>query len=476
MGSSVVREHDVVIVGSGVTGGWAAMTLTEAGLRVLVLEAGPDVAADKVWWRDDPRSAEPPPGAGLDVQSRHGAVNAANRHLFVDDAAHPYACPEDRRFTWIRGRQVGGRSLMWGGVALRMSDHELLAARDDGWGEPWPVTHAQLAPYYARAEAFMRVAGARDGVPQQPDGAFEPPFPLTDGEVALRGLLERRWPERRLVAARGIPEAPAGWDLPFPAYSSQATTLRAAHATGRLTVRTGAIASRVAFDPIGDVASGVVIVDAQSGREELVPARVLVLAASSIETARLLFNSACPAFPDGLGNRSGALGRYLMDHPLVAIRGHAPGLPRDSMPPFVGPHGLVIPRFRNLGRRDAGYLRGFSITGAVQRSVRGAAPGECPFVLAALCEALPHASNRVIPRPDVVDAWGVPSVEIDCRYGDNERAIDALERAYREGAANDIITIRVDPMLEDLRGQPRFEALAEKIVPASQFRSATASK
>ncbi|HWM87997.1 MAG TPA: GMC family oxidoreductase [Kofleriaceae bacterium] len=419
--------HDVVIVGSGVSGGWAAMCLAEAGLRVLVLEAGPEIAPDEVWWRADPRTGERPAGPE-DVQGRHGAVNAANRHLFVDDARHPYVCPPERRFTWIRGRQVGGRSLTWGGVALRMSDHELLAARDDGHGEPWPLAHADLSPFYDRAEAFMGVHGSSDGLAQQPGGSYAPAFPLTDGELGLRALLDRRWPERRLVPARGIPELPDGWELPFPAYSAQATTLLAAQRTGRLTVRAGMIAARIEFDPIEDQVAGVVCIDAHTGQQELVPTPLLILASSSIETARLLFNSACRSFPDGLANRSGALGRYLMDHPLVGIRGHAPGLPCDAMPPFVGPHGFMIPRFRNLGRRDTDYLRGFLITGAVQRDVRGSLPGECPFVLAAVCEMLPDASNRVIPRPDLVDAWGVPSVEIDCRYGDNERRMmdDAL--------------------------------------------------
>ncbi|HEU4733580.1 MAG TPA: GMC family oxidoreductase [Kofleriaceae bacterium] len=422
-------EWDALIVGAGVSGGWAAMILTEAGLRVLVLDAGPDITPDRVWWRSDPRTAERPPGAGQDVQSRHGAVNAANRHLFVDDAKHPYHSGPDRRFTWIRGRQIGGRSLTWGAVTLRMSDHELLAARDDGHGESWPFGHDELARYYDRAEAFMRVHGAADGLPQLPGGSYAAPFPLTDGEHALRAALERRWPERRLIPGRGIPERPAGWDLPYPAYSTQATTLRAALRTGRLAIRSQTIAARIEIDPASARVLGVVCVDATTGRRELVPAgRALVLAASTVETTRLLFNSACPAFPDGLGNRSGALGKHLMDHPLVAIRGHAPGLSRDSLPPFVGPQGFLIPRFRNLGRRDTDYLRGFLIAGAVQRDVRGAPPDECPFMLAAIGEMLPDPSNRIVPRPDLVDAWGIPSVAIECAYGDNERRMmdDAL--------------------------------------------------
>jgi choline dehydrogenase-like flavoprotein len=430
-------EWDVLIVGSGVSGGWAAMTLTEAGLRVLLIEAGPEVAPEAVWWRADPRTAERPPGAGQDVQSRHGAVNAANRHLFVDDAKHPYHSDPDRRFTWIRGRQVGGRSLTWGAVTLRMSDHELLAARDDGHGEPWPIGHDELARYYDRAESFMRVHGAVDGVPQQPGGSYAPAFPLTDGELALRAVVEQRWPERRLIAARGIPERPAGWDLPYPAYSSQATTLLAARRTGRLTIRTGAIAARIELDPGADHAIGVVCVDAATGRRELVPVGgALVLAASTIETTRLLFNSACAAFPAGLGNRSGVLGKHLMDHPVVAIRGHAPGLARAPLPPFVGPQGFMIPRFRNLGRQDTGYLRGFTIAGAVQRDLRGALPHECPFFLGAICEMLPDPANRVVPRPDLLDAWGIPSVSIECRYGDNEHRMmeDALA-CLREIAA-----------------------------------------
>lgn len=428
-------KFDAIVVGSGCTGGWVAKELTEAGLRTLVLDAGPHIRPDEL-----PRPGWTPSASwkapdSQTVQSRHPGYSEASANLFVNDVEHPYSTPPDKPFSWIRSRQVGGRSLLWGRICLRMSDHEFKAASADGVGEDWPIGHADLAPHYARVETALRVQGGRDGVPQLPDGAFLPPAPLTRADLDFRRRIEARWPERRVIPHRGIdePENNTTW----PVHAAQGSTLAAAAATGRLVLRSDAVVTHVLSS--GARARGVRIVDRLSLAEEELEARVVILCAGTIESTRILLNSATREHPQGLGNASGVLGRYLTDRPSAFIAGTIDrSLHSDREIPVDGPHGVFVPRFRNLYGDRRHYRRGFGVWGALGRG-----PFTQGFLLVVQGEMLTLPDNRVTLDPARSDRWGVPLAMIDCEWSQNDRDLvdDGLACA-REMAAEAGYSVR----------------------------------
>jgi choline dehydrogenase-like flavoprotein len=405
--------YDAVVVGSGATGGWAAKDLTESGLRVALLEAGP-LLLDR-----GSRQASPVAPGRQPIQAHCFAFEESTSQLFVDDVDNPYSHPPDSPFYWIRSRQTGGRTLLWDRVCLRMSDHELKAASRDGVGVDWPISYADLAPYYDRVERFLGVCGTAEGLEQIPDGPFAEPLPLSAGEQQLKAAVEGRWPTRKVTAARvakAPPEAP----------------LQAAMRTGRLSLLVDSIASRVLVGPGGNRARGVAYVDAESGAEREIEGRVIVICASTIESTRLLLNSASEEHPDGLGNSSGTLGRYLMDHTYdIGIDGIAPTPPRGMDDPPSD--GCYIPNFRGLTESGESFLRGYGITlqiaprrGGVLSRLRGPRKRKGGwFWMRVFGEVLPNPDNRITVDPTAVDAWGIPTVHIECRYGPNEEAMAA---------------------------------------------------
>lgn len=410
--------YDAIVVGSGATGGWAAKELTENGLRVALLEAGPPAPESSPDWLADARRQQ--------VQARCYAYGERTAHLFVDDLDNPYECPEDAPFVWIRSRLVGGRLHTWGRTSVRMSDRDLKAASRDGIGEDWPISYADLAPHYDRVERSMRVCGRAAGCEQMPDGRFHEPPPLASAERAFATRVERRWPTRTVTPARIAKAAPGA-------------LLEAARATGRLTLLPDSIASRVLLERGGGRASGVAFVQRLSGREAEVRAPVVVLCASTIESTRLLLNSACEEHPDGLGNSSGTLGRYLMDHTYgVGIDGVAPwrwrpGGGRTS-------HGCLVPAFRNITEPDAGFSRTYGIELQIEAPAGGRFAGmrarrSGPAWMRAFGEVLPRFENHVAIDPEKVDAWGIPAVRIHCRYGENERLMAADQHRCLEEIA-----------------------------------------
>jgi choline dehydrogenase-like flavoprotein len=438
------RAYDAVVVGSGATGGWAAKELSSAGLCVLVLEAGPLV---------------PPP-------SRHLIPRpASKRHhiqvrcwmqkqfpgLFIDDLDNPYTTPENRPFTWIRNRVVGGRTTTWSRGCLRFSDFELKARSSQGIGEDWPIAYADLEPYYDRVEAFIGLAGDRDGRAEVPDSRVIAPGALGAAERRLKAEIEARWPDRTLIAKReasavappGAPRCAGCAHHPilsrWPHWSSLGSTLHAAMSTGRVTLRDNTIVSHITVSPKTARATGLVYLDRTTRAIEEVSAGVVFVCASTIESTRILLNSVSPQHPNGLGNSSGLLGKNLMDHLLgvriLAVRRKTPAPRGERLAP-----GFVIPRFQNLGRRDAAFTGGYGLFGQLLKhpllSLRHGAWDAEFLWLATFGEMVPRATNTVTLHPTQKDAWGLPVPHIQCVYSDNERAMaaHALE-ALREIAA-----------------------------------------
>lgn len=341
--------YDAIVVGSGATGGWAAKELTEKGLRVIMLEAGRklDPAKDfkMLAFPYDLKYRNAIPQAQLlkkrqPIQSKCYACDEYANHLFVDDVDNPYTTAEGKPFDWIRGRQVGGRTLMWGRQSYRFSDYEFKAATRDGFGVDWPIGHAELAPYYERVERFVGISGASEKLPQLPDSVFLPPMSMTCGEQLLKNAVESRWKERRVIMGRVAMltqnhngraachycgHCERGCET-YSMFNTPGSTLPAAMKTGNLTLRPDAVCSHVIVDANTGRAKGVAFIDRVTKKAYEVYGRVVVLCASTIESTRLLLNSATRQYPNGLANNSsGMLGRHLMDHTYsVSIGGVVP--------------------------------------------------------------------------------------------------------------------------------------------------------
>src|SRR5262245_33278353 len=341
--------YDAIIVGSGATGGWAAKELTAKGMRVILLEAGRklDPANDykMLAWPYDLKYRNTIPQAELlkkrqPVQSKCYACDEYGHHFFVDDVDNPYTTPDGKPFDWIRGRQVGGRTLMWGRQSYRLSDYEFKAAGRDGHGENWPIGYKDLEPYYERVERFVGISGSIENLPQLPDSVFLPPMAMTCAEVQLKAAVEKNWRNRRVTIGRVAMltrnhngraqchycgHCERGCDT-HSYFSTPGSTLPAAMKTGKLTLRANAVCSHIIVDTNTGKAKGVAFIDRVTKRASEVYGKVVVLCASTIESTRLLLNSATRQHPNGLGNNSsGALGHYLMDHTYsISLTGIVP--------------------------------------------------------------------------------------------------------------------------------------------------------
>jgi choline dehydrogenase-like flavoprotein len=422
---------DAVVVGAGATGSVAAMVLAEAGLRVLVLEAGPEVSPAALRPREPLHSLRRLAriAAGEQrIQANHPGYWKHNPDLFVDEQQNPYSTPADAPFLWTRGRQVGGKSLTWGGITLRLSEHEFRAADRDGIGPVWPIGSAQLTPYYERLERLLGVHGQADGLPQLPDGAFLPPLPLTPAERHLRQQLHRQL-GLPLIHSRGFALHLPTPAQPWPRSSAQGVTMARALATGRVLLRSQAVVSHVELDRSSARAEAVVLIDAGSGRMERIETPLLVLCASTIETLRILLHSHEDQRGDGLIDPSGSLGRYLMDHISTCRFFSLPGIEPPSEPAELsGAGSCFIPNTVNLnGEEGLGFRRGYGIWTAVQRfdppGFLKRRPEEATGFLIAHGEVLPDAANQVSLDPQLRDAWGLPAAHIRCRWGANEAAM-----------------------------------------------------
>ncbi|KPF93672.1 GMC family oxidoreductase [Novosphingobium sp. AAP83] len=455
---------DAIVIGSGMSGGIAVKELCERGLKTLVLERGRKMEHGTSY--TDWMQPWDLPNAGMipeeeltrdyPVQSQCYAVTTATQQYWVKDSEHPYTTPENKPFSWIRGNHLGGRSLMWGRQTYRMSPQDFEANAKDGHGSDWPIRYDDLAPWYDHIERFIGVAGSREGLEQLPDGEFLPPFALNDAELLFKKAVEDKFPGRKVIPGRvaNLSKAqPHHEELgrsscqnrsicergcSYGAYhSSLSSSLPAAERTGNLTIITDAIVHSIVHDPKTGKATGVRVIDSNTGAGQTYDAKVIFSCASSIGTAQILLNSKSEAMPNGLANTSGMVGRNLMDHLYgMSVAGVLPKGP-DTYYHGRRPTGLYIPRFRNV-TEDGEFLRGYGYQGGASRmSWRSAAIGKPglgaelkertrklgPWMIyiAGFGEMLPNPENRVTLNANKPDKWGMPTVHIECSHGENER-------------------------------------------------------
>ena len=432
--------YDAIVVGAGATGGVAANTLAQQGLSVLVLDAGPQLAPDAV----NAHSLTQGVLRLLNLATRKQSYQAlhpgywkANPNLFVNEKDNPYSTPPERPFYWIRGRQVGGRSLTWGGITLRLSDFEFKAASHDGYGRDWPISHGELAPFYSQLERSFQVKGNPDGLPQLPDGCYSEPPALTPAEVYLQKLIHQHFPDRQLISSRGFPLHCPSPEDPWPRSSSLGSSLKQALATGKVTVQPDAVVSHLTFDPVSRRARGVEYVHRVHKTTHEVRGHLVVMCASTIETVRILLHSTEPYQRGGLANQSGLLGRNLMDHVSTMQFFTLPQFPqlRKSFD-LSGCDSFYIPRFTNLQGQQEDFCRGYGLWGGVQRVdipalVRKTGNQALGF-LVGCGEVLPQVNNRVELSAERVDAWGIPVAHIDFTWSDNEyRMLTHMQQQIR---------------------------------------------
>lgn len=473
--------YDAIVVGSGITGGWAAKELTEKGLETLVLEAGGPVNPDKDYvehiapWEvkfrgmGDMRRQK----AEQYIQRECYACDEWAGKFFVNDNENPYTTEPSKKFLWIRGRQVGGRSITWGRQSYRWSDLDFEANVRDGIAVDWPIRYADIAPWYDHVEEFIGVTGQPEGLPQLPDGKFLPAMEMTCAEQAVKEAIARSFPGERMmtIGRAAVLTKPHKGRTPChycgpchrgcstrSYFSSLNATLPAAQRTGRLTLRPHSVVHSLSFNSNKRRVTGVRIIDGQSRQALEFEGRVVFLCASALESARILLNSSCRDFPTGLANSSGQLGRNLMDHVMGGgAKGEIPGH-EDRTQQGRRPNGIYVPRFRNVKQKHSDFLRGYGFQGGGyredwQRGVEmtgfGPAfknllknPGPWRFTFYGFGECLPNPANYIEIDRQKTDAWGVPTLKIHCAFGENERAllkdmsITAAEMLNAAGARN----------------------------------------
>jgi len=481
------NSFDAIVVGSGMSGGWAAKELTEKGLKTLVLERGrmvrhPDYpTATKDPWdlpygnriTQETRHRKP-------VQSRTGYPTPANQHWFVDDLDNPYV--EEQPFDWLRGYHVGGRSLMWARQSYRFGPLDFEANAKEGVGIPWPVTYDEIAPWYDKTEIFAGISGSVEGLHQLPDGKFLPPHDLNCVEIDFKKRLDDKLGRKLIIGRCANLTAPLTHNespqrgtcqarnmcirgCPFGAYfSSVSSTLPSAERTGNMTLLPNQIVYELIYDNDKGKATGVRVLDAETGKQTDYFAKIVFLCASALGSAYIMLNSTSSRFPNGFGNDSGELGHNIMDH-------NKPGNSNASVEGYLDvaytgrrPNGFYIPRYRNVGKDKRDYLRGFGYQGRAARSnynrfndtplmgaeLKKAAlePGPWTIGMTAFGEILPYHENYARLDRDKKDKHGLPLLVVNAVVRENERKMekdmknDAAEMLEAAGFKN--VTVKSD--------------------------------
>ena len=459
---------DAIVIGSGVSGGFAAKELTEKGLRVLMLDRGIMVEHGEGYPYDGKPAYEVParnsmPPALMESDyfiTKHGYVTPSNRKFYNDDRLNPYAYDEGSKFYWIRPAAVGGKSLIWGRWTFRWSPEDFEANKRDNIAIDWPIRYEDVEPWYKYVENYIGVSGSRENLPQLPDSDFQPPMQMNIAEKWVKPRLESKFPGRKLINTRltnMTEDKPdqnrtkcqyrnqCGNGCSFGAYfSTQAVTLPAARATGKLTLRSDAVVTNLEYDAAKKRVTGVRYVDAKTGQAQVVKARMVFLCASALASVQIMMNS---KRPDGRSwfDSSGTLGKYVMDHIFrVSIGGNIPGM-TEYIEYGRRPGGVYIPRFRNVGGDEGvGFKRGYGYQGSAYRSPAGPVGfgksmkegmrkyNGWQFGMTAFGECLPYEDNRVSLHPTKVDRFGVPLMVFNVTFRDNELKMMADAREQGE--------------------------------------------
>jgi len=464
------QQYDAIVVGSGMSGGWAMMELCRLGLKTLVLERGRMVrhiedyiTEDKYSWQLPNRGRVPPATVRehYPVQSKTYVFSEATRHFFMRDSEHPYA--QEEPYTWIQANVLGGRSLMWARQSYRLSAMDFLSNHEDGNGIDWPIRYEDLSPWYDYVERTIGVSGQVEGLPQLPDGIFQKPMEMNVVEQMFKARVEAQFPERTVTIGRTATlteplgnRAACQYCGPCERgcstssyYSTVSVALPIANTTGNLTVQPNSLVCRVNYDEAVGRATGVDVIDVETGERRTYEGKLIFLCASSMNTARIMLLSSSRSFPSGIANTSGALGHYLMDHHYhVGASAVFEGY-EDRYYQGNRPNGIYIPRFRNLGpeTHHPAFLRGYGFQGSARRQSwhRGygmtgfgsefkhslRTPGRWSMGLGAFGETLPRYDNYCKLDESKRDSWGLPVLRFHVTRDNNDRAMrkDMMETA-----------------------------------------------
>ncbi|MGV3528954.1 MAG: GMC oxidoreductase [Flavisolibacter sp.] len=469
------NTYDAIVIGSGISGGWAAKELTEKGLKVLMLERGRNIEHRKDYEEANREVWELPHRGGRTQQmiadypvlKRDYPLNERNLHYWVKDKECPYT--EVKRFDWFRGYHVGGRSLMWGRQSYRWSDLDYEANAKDGIAIDWPIRYKDIAPWYDYVEGFAGISGSKEGLPQLPDGNFLPPMEMNCVEKDVAARIKEKMNRHMIIGRVANITTPKPdqdrkcmyrdkcWlGCPFGGYfSTQSSTLPAAMKTGNLTLRPWSIVTEILYDKDKKRATGVRVLDAETNKTYDYFSKIVFLNASALNSAWVLMNSATDVWPDGLGSSSGELGHNLMDHHFrTGASGRVEGY-EDKYVYGKRPNGIYVVRYRNLDGDKRDYLRGFGYQGGAGRAGWGreiaelqfggdfkdalCEPGNWSMGMTAFGEMLPYHENKVTLDKTKKDKWGLPVLAIDCEIKDNElkmrkdMAQDAVEMLEAAG-------------------------------------------
>lgn len=463
-------RFDAIVIGTGISGGWAAKELTEKGLRVLMLDRGHMVEHGEGYTYDGRPAYDVParnimPDALRESDyfiAKHGYVQPSNQAFYNNDRLNPYDYGEGSKFYWIRPGAVGGKSLIWGRWSFPWSAADFEANKREGIGGAWPITYDDLVPWYDYVEKYAGVSGSRENLPYLPDSQFQPPMPMNIAEKWMKQRLETEFPGRKMIHARlsnmteDKPEQgrtrcqvrnQCGNGCSFGAYfSTQAVTLPAARATGRLTLRSDAVVTNLEYDPATKKVTGVRFIDTKTGEAETVRAKLVFLNASTLGSVQILMNSRQPDGTRSHFDSSGTLGRYVMDHIFrVGVKGDIPGM-EEFIEYGRRPGAIYVPRFRNNDKDDGvGFKRGYGYQGGAYREPArpegfGASMKEgmrrysgWKFQMGAFGECLPYEDNHVALNPDKTDRFGVPLMRFNVTFRENEQRmmIDAREQGEK---------------------------------------------
>ena len=418
---------DAIVVGSGACGGVAALTLAEGGARVLLIDAGPDLTPQTALGSEPANSMRRLAGLSSGshrLQAQHPGYWKANPRLYADERLHPYSHPPDRPFLWTRGLQVGGRSLTWGGITLRLSDEDFAGVESPDGLTAWPIRAADLEGDYVALERMLRVHGRRDGLPQLPDGDTQEPLPLTTAEQRFAAALRDQL-ALQVIHSRGFGPHHPERDGPWPRSSSRGSTLPQAMATGRVQMLSGHLLEQLVLENGSERVKGAVVVDQANGNRRTVIADLVVLCASTIQTLAILLRSR----EQGLKDPSERLGTRLMDHVSTSQFFCMPEPSESPQPPLTGAGSFFLPFGRHL--EGANFHGGYGLWGGIGRfdppAVLRRRPGTVTGFLIGHGEVIPQASNRV-SLSGAVDRWGVAVPHIDCQWSTNEIAMVAHMR------------------------------------------------